>query len=1098
MRLRHVLALTAALALVLPASPGAGAREAHRPRPRGGLPRGFVPAVARKDRVGRYFVVLRDGSLAERLSHLPGGARGASAAEQRAGLRAVLAGQEDAIRAAEAAGGRILYRYARVVNGFSVRLDARAAASLAAHPDVRLVEPVGIVARTNETSVPFIGAPKVWRRLGAQGRGMTVAVVDTGVDYTHAAFGGEGTADAYRSNDPTVLEPGTFPTRKVIGGYDFVGEDYDVLDDDPSNDTPVPDPDPLDEDGHGSHTAGTCCGRGVPGSVGRGVAPRARILAVKVWDEGNSTADVLVAGYEFAVDPNGDGRLGDGADVLSFSGGVSYGAASSTEAIAAQGVVDLGVVFVASAGNEGNQPLGGSAYVLGTPASAPGVIAVAASIDRFVAQTMAVDEPAGFRFPEGGIVVHQDWSAPIDADLSGELFDAREVAPPSDPSGEPSPADAPLCGATPQGSPFEGKVVLVFKGSTGEGDCSGSEKVFRAQEAGAVAVVLWSGFGGLPFGLGPGDFADLVAIPAVMVSGPDGAALATLASPDAPSSYNAQLVRITIDAEGSVIPGFEDRLTDFTSEGPARITHALKPDVSAPGADIRSAAVGTGDQGILLSGTSMAAPHVSGVAALLRELHPGWTPARVKAAIMNQATQEVADNNGDAPVSATIMGAGRVQAYESARAVSLATPGSLSFGLRAETRPRSLVRAIRVWNLDGVTHGYTVRARGRYSDLDPDVATATVSLDGRSFGASRNFTLGPGRSRRVWVRLSVDPDRISRAEQMLGWYYFLANADGNVEIRQRGPGRDDTLHVPWHVVPLAASANAMSRDALDLADGRGAMRLLDPPSAGAPAADLYLLGATDGRDGGGEEDVAAIGARSFTGPSIDGVPEGVPAGTDPLVGLTWLGFLTDADEPTEPVEFGVAFRSVHDTTETLEVDVLVDLGADGVFADPELGADVLVVKLPAVGGEVCVYDLSLPDPFDACAARYFPDYTNYEGGVVGIAVDARAIGLSDAEAILSYQVVACTGVFAGDVPQQVCDVAGELDPETGTYGPRLDATDPALRISPLVCRGFFGGRRCDPVRVSVGSAAPGDDPGILAVFPNNAPDRAWQVVRTTT
>ena len=1098
MRSRHVLALTVAFALVFPASLGAGAREALRARPHGGVPRGFLPAVARLDRVGRYFVVLRGASLAERLSRLPGGARRASAAEQRAQLRAVLAAQEEALRAAEDAGGRVLYRYARVVNGFSVRIGARAAAELAARPDVRLVEPVGVVAKTNETSVPFIGAPKVWRRLGAQGRGMTVAVVDTGVDYTHAAFGGAGTPAAYAANDPTVVEPGTFPTRKVVGGYDFVGEDYDVLDDDPSNDTPVPDPDPLDEDGHGTHTAGTCCGRGVPGSVGRGVAPRARILAVKVWDEGNSTADVLVAGYEFAVDPNGDGRLGDAADVLSFSGGVTYGTASSTEAIAAQGVVDLGVVFVAAAGNDGNQPLGGSAYVLGTPASAPGVIAVAASIDRFVAQTMTVEEPAGFRFPEGGIVVHQDWSAPIEADLSGELLDAREVDPPSDPGGEPSPADALLCGSTPPGSPFAGKVVLVFKGSTGEGDCSGSEKVFRAQEAGAAAVVLWSGFGGLPFGLGPGDFADQVAIPAVMVSGADGTALAAAASPEAPSSYNTQTVRITIDAEGSVIPGFEDRLTDFTSEGPARVTHALKPDVSAPGADIRSAAVGTGDQGILLSGTSMATPHVSGVATLLRELHPDWTPEQVKAAIMNQATQDMADNNGDAPVSATIMGAGRVQAYESARAVSLATPGSLSFGLRAEVGPRALLRPIRVWNLDGVAHGYTVRARGRYRDLDPDVATASVSLDGRSFGASRSFTLGPGRSRRVWVRLVVDPGPISRADQMLGWYYTLANADGNVEIRQRGPGRDDALHVPWHVVPLAASANAMSREALDLADGSAAVRLLDPPSAGAPAADLYLLGATDGRDGGGEEDVAAIGARSFTGPAIDGAPVGIPTGTDPLVGLTWLGFLTDADEPTEPVEFGVAFRGVHDTTETLEVDVLIDLGADGVFADPDLRADVLVVKLPAVGGEVCVYDLSRPSPFDECAALYFPDYTNYEGGAIGIAVDARAIGLSDARPLLSYQVLACTGVFAGDVPQQVCDVAGELDPATGTYGPRLHATDPALRISPLVCRGFFGGRRCDPVRVSVGSAAPGDDPGILALFPNNAPDRAWQVVHTAT
>ncbi len=134
--------------------------------------------------------------------------------------------------------------------------------------------------------------------------------------------------------------------------------------------------------------AGTCCGNGVPGIIGRGVAPKAKIVAVKVWDDGNSTADVLVAGYEFAMDPNQDGNSRDAVDVLSFSGGVDYGPSSSVEAQAAQAVVDGGTVFVASAGNSGHQAAGGNGYILGTPASAPGVIAVAASIDQFVAQQL--------------------------------------------------------------------------------------------------------------------------------------------------------------------------------------------------------------------------------------------------------------------------------------------------------------------------------------------------------------------------------------------------------------------------------------------------------------------------------------------------------------------------------------------------------------------------------------------------------------------------------------------------------------------------------------------------------------------------------------
>ena len=88
-----------------------------------------------------------------------------------------------------------------------------------------------------------------------------------------------------------------------------------------------------------------------------------------------------------------------------------------------------------------------------------------------------------------------------------------------------------------------------------------------------------------------------------------------------------------------MIPAYTDAMTDFTSEGPARVTSDLKPDITAPGFDIQSTDAGTGDLGTKLSGTSMAAPHVSGVAVLMRELHPSWSPERIKAVMMNHATQ---------------------------------------------------------------------------------------------------------------------------------------------------------------------------------------------------------------------------------------------------------------------------------------------------------------------------------------------------------------------------------------------------------------------------------------------------------------------------
>lgn len=121
----------------------------------------------------------------------------------------------------------------------------------------------------------------------------------------------------------------------------------------------------------------------------------------------------------------------------------------------------------------------------------------------------------------------------ITADITDDAIDAREFDPPADPGGAPAPGDRQLRDITPAGD-FGGKIALVYKGSTGAGDCSGTEKVFRAQEMGAGAVILWNGFGGLPFALSTRDFADQITIPAVMLSAPDSEALGDAISPDPP------------------------------------------------------------------------------------------------------------------------------------------------------------------------------------------------------------------------------------------------------------------------------------------------------------------------------------------------------------------------------------------------------------------------------------------------------------------------------------------------------------------------------------------------------------------------------------
>ncbi len=1091
--MRHRVTLACALVILVTLSvPALAAPERSRRVARGehALPAGWKPAILLAKSSGRYFVQLRTPSVLERGKLAPHG--------QRLAAADVLRSQAAAIDLARSLGGTIVFRYSRLVNAFSAELSADAAAALARRPDVALVERVPTVVRDLTSSVPFIGAPKVWKNLGVKGQGITVAVVDTGVDYTHADFGGAGTVDAYDANDPTVIEPDSFPTKKVVGGYDFVGANYSVIDDDATNDLPHPDPDPLDDGtvgDHGTHVAGICCGNGVPGVIGKGVAPKAKILAVKVWDSGDSTADVLVAGYEFAMDPNQDGSTADAVDVLSFSGGVDYGPPSSVEAQAAQAVVDGGTVFVASAGNSGNQASGGlTGYILGTPASAPGVIAVASSIDQFESQQLTVDDPSGVDLPDGGPIVWQDWSAPFDTAFSGEVVDAREFDPPADPSGDPAPTDRILCDATPSGSPFDGKIALIFKGPFGAGDCLVDDKVLHAQEAGAIAVIIWDGFGGLPGSIGPGDSAASLTIPAVDLSGADSASIAATLSPNAPGSYNTASVSVTIGATTAVISGYEDSLSGFSSEGPARISSALKPDVAAPGDSITSANAGTGDGSLTIGGTSMAAPHISGVAALLVSLHPTWSPAKIKALIMNQATQAMTTINGD-PLPATAMGAGRVQAYDSATAESLAWPGSLSFGLAGVSDLFTSVKTFKLQNLSDHALKYTASGDVRFTDFSGKFASVEIAVGDEQLAPSHTFTLDAGEKVSIHVELTLDPSAVPKWQQELGWYFYNPNVDGNVNIVAKGKGGDD-LHVPWHVAPLAVAHTGVAPSSLDLTGGPADLDVTEN-GAGVSFADLYLLGAQESGGPAAEGNLVAVGARSFVGPNVDGTAVGVPTGTDAYAGITWQQFLTSSSEPTEPVEFVAVGDALHNTTETTEVDVLVDVGADGVFADTHLHADVLIVKrFEGFTGTTCLF--TLPSDFTACDAEYFQDYSNYNASVWGIPVDAEALGLSSATHVLSYSITACSGVYAGDVPTDaVCDSLGDLDPSTGTYGPTIDVTAPALTLSNQVVGGFWKGAH-GPVSVDVGTAGPGDDPSILAVFPNNAPDDQWTVVGTST
>lgn len=1103
MRVRAFVACAAALLLAAVSSPAALGEAGPRDlRGNGsGLAAGFVPFVARRGERGVYLVQLRTPSLAARIATAK---RALGPTVERETVARVLSSQHPAVTATAALGGEVRYRFARSVNAFSAVLTAGDASRLASRPDVVRVVRASRVSPALRSSVPFIGARAVWREQGARGKGVSVAIIDSGIDYTHANFGGSGVPSDYEANDPTVVEPGSFPTAKVVAGYDLVGDGgYDPFDDDPTNDRPSPDPDPLDRNDteagqHGSHVAGICCGRGVRGSIGRGVAPRAKLMAFKVFDEGPATADIVLAAIERAVDPNGDGDTSDAADVINLSLGEDY-SVSEVDAEALAAVDALGTIVVAAAGNAGNQPNLGGAYVAGTPGNVPTVIGVASTIDQFVARRLTVVDPPRIRLPDGGVIVFQDWSVAYDALITEPIVDAREFDPPADPRGRPVPQDRILCDGVPRGNPFRNKIALIFKGPQPEGDCFVEDKIINAQEAGAIAVVLWDGFGGVPSVLGTGGNEAQVTIPVVDLSGADSRVVAKAVSPNAPATYNEVRVRTRIGTRPRVVQGYEDSVSSFTSEGPTRYTSALKPDIAAPGDSITSALAGSGTGSLTIGGSSMAAPHVAGVAALLREIHPNLGPQEIKALMMNQATARLTNLDGSR-ASATVMGAGRVRADESAEAVSIATPASLSLGLRAMNHRTVVRRSVHVKNLDNVRHRYRVAGAVRYVDFDPSIARVEVRKRGRPFRDTFAFDVAPGGANTFFVRFTLDPSVIGPPEQLFGWYYFHGNVDGQITITQRDGKETDSLRVPWHVSPLGASNDRMRRTTLDLTGGSAELALSSGSAAGVPFADVYLLGEVDRETTGLEEDIVTIGARSFTGGQVDGSAQGVPKGKDPLLGNTWLEFLTQEDTPNEPVEFVVQSSGIHSTSDTVETDVLIDVGADGSFADPQLKADALLVKEAGFGsaGTTCLY--LLPSSFEECDATYFADYSAYNSTLTAVAVDAGALGLSSAINELSYAVTQCSG-FAGTTEVISCETVGSIDASTGTYGASLNVTDPALRASPPTCGGFFGAAACTekaPVTVSVGSAQPGEDPSLLIAFPNNRPSRQTQIVDTTT
>src|SRR5438309_78016 len=370
----------------------------------------FVPAVVPLGVNGggrvKVVVVMAADSVAAARARVPD--RALTSDEKRAVEDQVSAEHEGIEPEISGRGGRVLKRFRHALNGIKIEIDRNEVAALAALPGVVAVLPVLKHRPNNAVSVPFIGAPVVWQgtpRL--RGEGVKIAIIDTGIDYTHANFGGPGTVAAFQAAaaastkpaDPALFGPNA---PKVKGGTDLVGDAYNANavdakgNPDPARTTPQPDPNPLDCNGHGSHVAGTAAGFGVDAhgatyagpydsaafqqafKIGPGVAPKADIYSVRVFGCNGST-DVVTDAIDWAVQND--------MDVINMSLGSDFGTGKTSDALASQNAARAGIIVVASAGNAGPAP-----YITGTPASGNGVISVAAvdSTASFPAAVMAL------------------------------------------------------------------------------------------------------------------------------------------------------------------------------------------------------------------------------------------------------------------------------------------------------------------------------------------------------------------------------------------------------------------------------------------------------------------------------------------------------------------------------------------------------------------------------------------------------------------------------------------------------------------------------------------------------------------------------------
>lgn len=950
------------------------------------------------------------------------------------------------------AGAEMLYGLQRTYNGMVMRVRAADVATVAGMRGVKAVHPMQPKYPQNSTSVPFIGVTSAWQYYAyVTGEGVKLGILDTGVDYIHAALGGSGNTAQYAANDTTdPSDIADYPNTRVVGGTDLVGDDYN------GENAAVPDDDPMDANGHGTHVAGTAAGWAVTTAglvysgpwddttpfdtfrVGCGVAPNADIYGVKIFGASGSTWYVP-QGIEWTTDPDGNGDYSDRMDVVNCSVGSPYGVWDEPDVVAMNNAVALGVFYACSAGNSGD-----AHYINGSPGIASRACSTASGLDMHSATGLRITSPLGI----AGDYACQPSSIGPALDSTG--FSGNIVM------AEPADAASALTNA----AEISGNIALIDRGSV-----DFLTKVANAQDAGATAVIVANNLGDSVFTMSTPEDDSAITIPSAMIGQSDG----TTIKGQLPGV--ACLCTMEIELRDTA---YAHTMSYFSSRGPCAESTHLKPDITAPGSNIMSAAQGSGVDVARFSGTSMASPHIAGAAALMRELYP-HTCQEVKALLMNGAhsylyvgTSFTTPTYGTARVGAGMVGLTQPSTDGLVAYCVSDQPGAVGICFGAPEIPVGQSQdydAYIVLDNKGTQDGsYTAAYSPTFDAPGIDISFPD--------GATVNAAAGTTASLRV--RMSVDADQLrhvidpSLDASPFGYArHWVSEESGTVVLSGY-----KTVNLPLYAAPRPVANLSTGQDSIDISYGTGCFILT---FAGA--------GLANGTEG-------PYGYYSWEFPfELTYIDEDDAASSGTLDGadIRYVGVNVpeSADIGANEISFGVALWKDLPSPNMREIDIEIDYDRDGTF-------DLALFTIDygsLVGADPC--DIFTASVFDydsqiVTAVYYMPagqsgagiEMNAFNTNVASIWVaNASILGITEANPVFNYRVSTYYGAY-GQV-----DITPTLTYDAANQGLYTDNTGLSIAAGTEL-----------PVYYDLTNFTNNNSRGLLIMHPHNASGNRTEVL----